>query len=72
MTQNDRIQAIINEAKNHRAEVIASGFQGQWLPLALVAVLSLVVVQFGGSAGDPASKSVELATVSAAPLSAAR
>ncbi len=72
MTQNDQIQAIINEAKSRRAEVVASGFQSQWLPVALVAVLSLTLVHFGGSAGDPASKSVELATVSAAPLSAAR
>ena len=72
MTQNDQIQAIINEAKHRRAEVVASAFQSQWLPVALVAALSLMVVHFGGSAGGPASKRVELATVSTAPSSAAR
>ncbi len=72
MTQNDQIQAIINEAKHRRAEVVASAFRSQWLPVALVTVLSLMAVHFGGSTGDPASKSVELATVSATPWSAAR
>ena len=72
MTQNDQIQAIINEAKHRRAEVVASAFQSQWLPVALVAVLSMMLGHFGGSTDDAASRGVEVATVSAAPMSAAR
>lgn len=72
MTQNDQIQAIINQAKHRRAEVLASAFGNQWLPVALVAVLSMMLVHFDGSTNDAASRSVELATVNAAPLSAGR
>lgn len=46
------IEAIISKAKRQRADYIVSTLQGRMLPLALVALLSLALVQFAVGTSD--------------------
>jgi len=44
MDNTAKINAIVTEAKNQRADYVASKLQGGVLPIALAALVSLVVV----------------------------
>jgi hypothetical protein len=46
MDRHQQISDVIEQAKQQRAEYIASAFRSQALPIAIVAALSLVLLQF--------------------------
>lgn len=46
MNRTTNIDAIVNKAKKQRADYMGTKFQETVLPVALMAVLSLVLVQF--------------------------
>lgn len=58
MYRTAEINAIIDQAKQQRAEYIAAKVQGVGLPVVLMAVLSIALVQLaGGSSEDQAQQS---------------
>lgn len=61
MDQHQEINRVIEQAKQQRAEYIASIARSHPLPLALVAALSLVLLQFGTLPGSTDGPQVELA-----------
>ena len=59
MHSSTEINAVINKAKQQRADYIASKLQGSTLPLAVVlaAAVSIAFISFGGgSSADPAAQ----------------
>jgi hypothetical protein len=63
MISHQEIDRIVNQAKNQRAELIGSGFRSYGLPLALVAAISLVLLQFNTDPRPPKAAEVEIAQV---------
>ena len=64
MTQNAEINRIIDQAKTRRAEYIGSAFQAYAAPAALIAGLSLLLLQFAANPpAHPVNPGVELAQV---------
>lgn len=63
MISHQEIDRIVNKAKDQRAEVIASGFRNYGLPLALVAAISLVLLQINGDPRPPRAEGPEIAQV---------
>jgi hypothetical protein len=61
MDQHQEINRVIEQAKQQRAEYIASIARSHPLPLALVAALSLVLLQFSTLPGSTDGPQVELA-----------
>lgn len=65
MHSTEEINAVINKAKQQRAEYIASKVQGVALPVALVAVLSIALVQLVGGPTQDQAQQNPVAQVSA-------
>lgn len=63
MLNHQEIDRIVNQAKNQRAELIGSGFRSYGLPLALVAAISLVLLQFSTDPRPPKAAEPEIAQV---------
>ncbi len=61
MISHQEIDRIVNQAKNQRAAVIGSGFRTYGLPLALVAAVSLVLLQFNGDPRPPKAEEPQVA-----------
>jgi len=61
MDRHQEINRIIAQAKQQRAEYIASIARSHPLPLAVVAALSLVLLQFSTLPGSTDGPQVELA-----------
>jgi hypothetical protein len=67
MNNINDINEVIKRAKHQRAEFIGSAVQAYALPAVLVAGLSLMLLQFGGSpAGQPTEAVAKVAQVTSA------
>ena len=65
MDNTAKINAIVTEAKNQRADYIASKLQGGVLPVALAAIISLVVVSLVSEPSQDHAQSNSVVEVSA-------
>jgi hypothetical protein len=65
MHSTAKINAIVTEAKNQRADYIASKLQGGFLPVALAALVSLVVVSLVSEPSQDQAQSNPVVEISA-------
>ncbi len=63
MTSHQEITRIVEQAKQQRAEFIGSGLRSYGLPIALVAALSLVLVQFTDAPRPPKAEEASVVEV---------
>lgn len=67
MDRHQEISEVIERAKQQRAEYIASAFRSHALPIAVVAALSLMLLQFTGGRMTDDGTATEVAQVLSQP-----